>query len=103
MGLLIVITLVYFLTTGIQFWITDYWVTILMQQKTTAYIYFATCAVTGPVGGIICGGYVFNSLGGFENYSSFKIAVLIMTIGSLGGLPLPFVTSIVNSACILWF
>jgi hypothetical protein len=103
MGLLLVITSVYFLTTGIQFWITDYWVTILNQSKTMAYIYFATCAITGPVGGVVSGGLFFNYLGGFENYRSFHWAVIIMTIGSLSALPLPFVTEITLSAVILWF
>lgn len=103
MGLLLVITSVYFLTTGIQFWITDYWVTILNQSKTKAYIYFASCAITGPVGGVIAGGLVFNSLGGFENYRSFPLAVIIMTIGSVSAVPLPFVTDIILSAAILWF
>jgi MFS family permease len=68
-----------------------------------AYIYFAICAITGPVGGVVAGGVVFNSLGGFENYRSFPIAVAIMTIGSVSALPLPFVTEIMLSAGILWF
>lgn len=74
-----------------------------MQPKTTAYIYFATCAVTGPVAGVVIGGLVFNSLGGFDNHRSFPIAVIIMTIGSVSALPLPFVTGITLSAAILWF
>ena len=100
---MLAITTVYFLTTGIQFWITDYWVQIMSVEKSTAYIYFAVCAVTGPVAGVIFGGLVFANMGGVENPSSFSLAVVILAIGSLVCLPLPFVETIVLSAGMLWF
>ncbi len=74
-----------------------------MEPKTTAYIYFGFCAVTGPVAGVVIGGLVFKSLGGFDNYRSFPISVIIMTVGSVSALPLPFVTDITLSAGMLWF
>ena len=51
----------------------------------------------------MAGGLTFRKLGGFENYRSFPIAVVIMTIGSVSALPLPFVSEILLSAGILWF
>ncbi len=64
-ALLLSLTSVYFITTGMQFWITDYWVQVLGQTKSSATIYFAIAAITGPVGGVILGGVVFSRLGGY--------------------------------------
>jgi hypothetical protein len=58
-----------------------------------ASIYFATCAITGPVAGVLFGGLIFKRMGGFENYKAFPVAVIIMALGSFSALPLAFIDS----------
>jgi len=65
---LLSITATYFLTTGIQFWISDYWNIVLKEPKETTNMLFAICALTGPVAGVAIGGIAFARLGGFENH-----------------------------------
>ncbi len=100
---LLSITATYFLTTGIQFWISDYWNIILGESKeNTAYL-FAFCAITGPLAGVAAGGTAFSRIGGFESPRSFPLAVYIMTVGSIVAFPLPWVTRIQTSFILLWF
>lgn len=101
-GTLLCITAVYFLTTGIQFWITDYWMAVLGKDKATSSTSFAICAITGPVAGVVLGGFAFTKLGGFENHRAFPLAVSIMTFGSLVASPLPFAGSLWVSFSLLW-
>lgn len=101
-ALLLILTAVYFITTGMQFWITDFWVQVLGLTKNEATIYFAIAAITGPVIGVILGGFIFTKIGGYESSGAFPLCVLIMGIGSSIGFPLPFVDSIYLSLPIIW-
>ena len=48
------------------------------------------------------GGVAFSRIGGFESPKAFPVAVIVMTLGSLVGFPLPFVTSITLQFIMLW-
>lgn len=101
-ALLFILTSVYFLTTGIQFWITDFWVAVLHVEKTKATIYFSVAAITGPVMGVILGGVIFSRIGGYESPKAFPMCCLVMAVGSLIGFPLPFVEHYLISAGLIW-
>lgn len=100
---LLSITATYFLTTGIQFWISDYWHVVLGEPKEKTNLYFSICAITGPVAGVAVGGIAFARLGGFESYKSFPIAVGIMSLGAIVASPMPFFDNIGIAAFLLWF
>jgi hypothetical protein len=53
--------------TGIQYWFSDYLITYLYIDKSTVYISFAIISITGPVLGVIVGGNVCASLGGYNS------------------------------------
>ena len=101
-ALLLILTSVYFLTTGMQFWITDFWVAVLGLTKQTATIYFSVAAITGPVAGVILGGVVFSRIGGYESPKAYPLCVLVLGVGSCIGFPLPLVEIPLLSAALLW-
>ena len=76
---------------------------VLDEPKEKTNLYFAICAITGPVAGVAVGGIAFARLGGFESYKSFPIAVGIMSLGAIGASPMPFFDSIGVSSFLLWF
>jgi MFS transporter, Spinster family, sphingosine-1-phosphate transporter len=55
----------YFVITGIQFWITDYMITILHYNPDTVFITFTTACISGPTIGVFVGGVVTHKLGGY--------------------------------------
>ena len=52
--------------------------------------------------GVIIGGIIFNKIGGYESPKAYPLCVLIMSIGSTIGFPLPFVTDPNLSALLVW-
>lgn len=65
--LCISLTFLYFIITGIQFWVSDYLIIVLKAKKETVFITFAIVSITGPVLGIVIGGNVTTALGGYNS------------------------------------
>lgn len=68
-----------------------------------ATIYFSIAAITGPVSGVILGGVIFTKIGGFESPKAYPLCVLVMTLGTCVGFPLPFIRHVLLSASLVWF
>ena len=102
MSVLFILTAVYFITTGIQFWMTDYWVHAMGESKGMATIYFSVAAITGPVSGVVLGGVMFARIGGFQSPKAFSLCTLIMCLGTLIGFPLPFIPNTIVQVILVW-
>ena len=91
------------MTTGVQFWITDYWQNVLDVKKSDALIHFSVAAITGPVLGVLIGGYVFSRIGGYESPRAYPICMVVMSMGSFIGFPLPLFDAHIMTSFLLWF
>ena len=58
-------SVVLFVSTGIQFWLTDYFVNVLNCDPYAVYIAYAVVSITGPTSGCAFGGVVLNKMGGY--------------------------------------
>lgn len=74
-----------FVVTGIQFWITDYMQEVMEIPPSKAYVIYASICVTGPVLGVLLGGFFIQYLGGYTDkralVACFKIAILAACCG----------------------
>ena len=59
------LSLFFFISTNIQFWMSDYLVTINKVKYNTVVIVFAVVCITGPILGAILSGFVGKKLGGY--------------------------------------
>lgn len=59
----------YWVVTGIQFWITKYMLEILNADPQAATIGFTFASITGPTAGVFFGGYIIDRLGGYKDES----------------------------------
>ena len=59
-------TAIFFILTGIQFWVTDYLIAELAADRSKVYVTFSIVSVTGPVLGVVIGGNVTSRVGGFR-------------------------------------
>ena len=66
MSTMIVMSSMYFSSTGLQFWTIQYMATILGATQVQAQFLFVLCAVTAPIPGSLCGSWVADSLGGYK-------------------------------------
>jgi hypothetical protein len=56
----------YFVVTGVQFWVTTYFTQALEIPRTTVLIAFTATSVTAPVIGVVGAGFVMDKLGGYK-------------------------------------
>jgi hypothetical protein len=102
MCLLFSLSSIYFLTTGIQFWITDYMVVVLGADMNNAFLYFVVIAITGPVLGVIVGGYVFSRIGGYNDPRAFPAATIAIVSASAFGVPSIFADNMIVLVFLVW-
>ena len=97
----------YFVVTGIQFWMTDYLVQVLKAPYGSVLGAFAATSATGPVFGVVFGGWFIDRVGGYHGVggrakTSFYCAVF-GCIAVMFAIPAAFVTSFSVLICLVWF
>jgi MFS family permease len=86
--LLLSLTCLFVVITGIQFWSTDYFVSVLGVKQSMAYKYFFVVGAIGPITGVLFAGFVFDRFGGYNGpqaipiISGFGFIALIAAISS---------------------
>jgi len=63
---MIVISSMYFTSTGLQFWTIQYIHTILGTEYVTAQFLFVFSAVTAPIPGALLGSWLADRAGGYK-------------------------------------
>ncbi|KRX08858.1 Major facilitator superfamily domain, general substrate transporter [Pseudocohnilembus persalinus] len=97
----------YFVVTGIQFWISDYFQLVLHQPKAKVVKYFSLVSVSAPTLGVIFGGYVIEKYGGPPNggYTgayALDICCLNGFLSAIAGIPIPFLDNFEPVIILLW-
>ena len=52
------LSVLYFVITGIQFWISDYFIVVLGVAQEKVFVYFSVSCITGPTMGVMVGGFI---------------------------------------------
>ena len=84
------ITLLYFVLTGIQFWFTDFLISVMKMEKSSVFVTYGVVSISGPVFGVITGGQVSSKLGGYNNPKSIKLTALLAIIATIVAVPIPY-------------
>lgn len=74
-SLVMALSALFFVITGIQFWATEYYVNQLNQDEGMVQICFSVTVITAPVGGLIVGGIITTKLGGFEKKKAHMLVL----------------------------
>lgn len=85
------VTSLYFIVTCIQFWYSDFAITVMKQDKTVVFTIFAVVSVSGPVLGVIFGGYISSKYGGYNNPTSIYITAGVGMLAVVSAAPAAFV------------
>ncbi len=99
---MLAISSLYFVITGIQFWISDYLRTVLGQEKDKVFMSFALISITGPTSGVVIGGTILDRLGGYTGKSALDFCLVCGTLASLSALPVPFLNHFMTICVLLW-
>lgn len=94
---------IYFVLTGIQYWVTDYLINFIGEAETTVLTTFSIVSVTGPVLGVVIGGNVTSCLGGFRSRSALLMTILVAILCFVSAFPIPFTSEFIPFVVCLWF
>ena len=70
---------------------------------TEVYWYYAFTCLTAPIAGVIIGGIIFGSIGGYNSPKAFGLCCLLGFFACLSSLPIPFLTEKMFVYIFLWF
>ena len=93
----------YYIVTGITYWVTDYLISELSLKPAIVQITFGIISLTGPVAGIIVGGNVAAYLGGFKSKKSLYVALIISVSCFASAAPIPFLSNFPAISALIWF
>ena len=93
----------YFIITAIQFWISDYMITILNFKKKTVFILFTIISTTAPSLGLTMGGKICTKIGGYTGKHSVLFCLITSFIASLFSMPIPFINNQIIVIILFWF
>ena len=99
----ITITSLYFVVTGIQYWITYYLQTVIGADVDKVYILYALSSITGPTLGVLVGGVVTTKcVGGYTNKRALTVCFFVALLASLSAVPIPLFDDLVEVIIFLW-
>jgi len=96
---------IYFIVTGIQFWMTNYLIDILGNDPVLVVVIFSIVSITAPLGGVIVGGTFADAYGGYRGKNTLKALKLCSAFGVIAfvfAFPIGFLYSIIYITVLLW-
>ena len=96
---------IYFIVTGIQFWMTEYMIGILEIQPVIVVIVFSFTSVTAPLSGVIVGGVFADKYGGYKGKNTVKAIKLCVAFGFVSfvfAFPMGFLFDLIYLNVLLW-
>ena len=93
---------IYFVVTGLNYWATDYILTVFQVEEHVVQTLFAIVCVTGPICGVILGGMLTTRVGGYTTYSALKLLVAESVFLPILGLPIAFMQTFKATLFLIW-
>ena len=96
---------IYFIVTGIQFWMTEYMIGILGIQPVIVVIVFSLTSVTAPLSGVFVGGVFADKYGGYKGKNIVKAIKLCVAFGFISfvfAFPMGFLFDLFYLTVLLW-
>ena len=102
-AILLTLTCFYLIIAGIQYWLTDYFVSVLDQTKEQAFVINVIVSVGGYSTGVALSGCVFDRMGGYHGRNSPLLFTVFMVLSGVLGICSTFTANVyVASSCILF-
>lgn len=92
----------YFIVTGIQYWLPEYLKTEIGVDAATVNIFFSITSLCSPVSGVVLGGILIDKLGGYNNIRAQKALIVFGICAILSALPVPFLDHFLPIGLCTW-
>ena len=84
------LTALFFVISGIQYWITNYFVQVLGVNEKDTNIYFALTCISSPIMGALYSGKLSHSFGGCDSPKALPTCIFYGFIAVCAACPFPF-------------
>ena len=91
--LMLTLTMIYYIVAGIQYWTTNYLITVLSIDKTVATSLVAITSITAPISGVLVGGIATSYCGGYMTQKAQSVSLCAAYICMFCSLPIPWVST----------
>ena len=96
-------TCLFVVVTGIQFWITDYFINVLGVEKSYAFRLYFLLGAVGPGCGVLLCGYLFDKIGGYLSLRAIPVLGIFGLAGMIFGLASVFGDNALYTALMITF
>ncbi|XXQ30859.1 Major facilitator superfamily (MFS) profile domain-containing protein [Plasmodiophora brassicae] len=92
------LSILYFVVTGIQFWITVYLTEVVHADPVQTGLAFVAISATGPTGGVVFGGWMTDLMGGYsgprQTLTSLKVSAVLSVLAIAACIGVMFANSL---------
>lgn len=92
----------FFVVTGLQFWVSDYFRNVLLVPQSTVFKGYIVVSLTAPILGVTCGGILLHYTGGYDGEQALRIATMEAILASVSATPIPFMNTYNYAIALLW-
>lgn len=92
----------FFVSTVITFWGSDYLENIMAFPHSQVFLTFVVICITGPILGIFFGGLIVQNIGGYESKHSILYCIVTLAFAFVATLPLYWMNDIQVIGAIIW-
>jgi len=92
----------YFIITAVQFWISDYMISVLGIFKGDVFLFFVIISTTAPTIGIAFGGYISQKIGGYTGKYALSFCFINIIFATMVSLPIPFIRQRSITIILFW-
>jgi hypothetical protein len=96
------LTTLFFVVTGIQFWVSDYFRNVLNVPQPIVFKAYMFVSLSAPILGVAVGGTILHYSGGYDGENALQINGIEAMLASLCGSPIPFIDSFYVALMLLW-
>ena len=96
---------IYFIVTGMQFWMTEYLIDILQNDAVTVSLALSVTSITAPLAGVLVGGTAADQYGGYKGQNTAKALKMCIAFGFISfvfAFPMGFLFQMVYLIVLLW-
>ena len=102
LGLCVSLSGLYFVVTGIQYWLPDYLKFCMDLPPNTAALYFSFTCFTAPIAGVVIGGLITTAMGGYNNPTAQMFQCYMGLCSVICALPIPFIDQFEYFGIFMW-
>lgn len=100
--LVLTISSLYFVVSGLQFWITKYMTTVIGVPQSEVFTYYIITCLSAPSSGVFLSIFIFNCIGGYNSRYAIALCLAFGLMAVMVAIPVPFASQCSTIYSLMW-